>query len=71
MEKCPRCNKYSVSYDSSRGENMCLIDGCTTYVIDKDTYSYLKINPVEKTINRIKVVNGIEKEIIKSYKLQI
>jgi len=69
MEKCPRCNKYTVDYDAYRGINKCLVDSCGCVVIDEDTYSYLKIDLSTKTINEVKVEKGTETSIIKKYHL--
>ncbi len=69
MKKCPTCNNYTIEYDAYRGVYRCMMVGCSCIVIDDDTYSFLKIDPSAKTINRVKVVNGAETKVIKKYNL--
>lgn len=69
MEKCPKCNKYSVAYDAYRKVHRCMIDGCSCVVIDDKTYSYLKADSSDNTINEIKVEEGKETGILKKYSL--
>lgn len=67
MQKCPKCNHFSVEYNSHAGAYMCTVDGCSCIVYDKKSYSYLKPEPLNKTVSRVKVVEGHEAEVIKRY----
>lgn len=69
MDKCPRCHKYTVAYDSYRGVNRCMVDGCSCIVIDENTYSYLRSNPSSRTIDNVKMCNGVEEGIIRKYRM--
>jgi len=69
MRKCPKCNNYTVDYDAYRKIYRCMMTGCSCIVLDDNTYSYLKIDPSTKTINRVKVERGTETSIIKKYTL--
>jgi len=71
MDKCPKCNKHTVEYDSYRDVNRCLVDGCTAIIINKEenTYSYLKHDYSRGLAERIKVVEGVETEVLKIFKL--
>lgn len=69
MQKCPRCKRYSVAYDAYRKVNRCMIDGCSCVVIDDHTYSYLKADSSNNTVNRVKVEEGRETGILKKYSL--
>ncbi|MEK6757860.1 MAG: hypothetical protein AABX88_01910 [Nanoarchaeota archaeon] len=71
MDKCPKCKEFSVSYDSYRRKNKCIIDGCTAIVIDENTYSYLKHDYERKVAERVKIINGIETEVIKTFNLEL
>ncbi len=69
MEKCPKCNQYTVGYDAYRKVKRCMVDGCSCIVINKHAYSYLKNNSFSNNIiNRVKVENGSE-VIIKKYNI--
>lgn len=67
MEKCPKCKRYTISYDSYRKVKRCLADGCSCIIVNKVSYSYLKSDSCSNTINRVKIQDGTEK-IIKRYK---
>lgn len=69
MEKCPKCNKYSVSYDAYRRVKRCMVDGCSCVIIDENSYSMLKMDVSGKTVNRVKVENGKEAGVLKKYNL--
>lgn len=69
MQKCPKCNRYSVAYDAYRKVNRCMIDGCSCVVIDNTTYSYLKADSSDNTINEVKVEKGRETGILRKYSL--
>lgn len=63
MNKCPKCGNYTIDLDAYRGFERCLMDNCRCIVLDKNTYSYLQINFEKNRFERVKVKNGIEKEI--------
>jgi len=67
MNRCPKCNKYSIDYDPYRRVHRCMIDGCSCVIINENSYSILKVDSKNKTINRIKIENGEEVEILKKY----
>ncbi len=67
MEKCPKCGQYSVDYNPYKKSHVCMIDGCSCVVINSNSYSFLKINPTAKTIDRVKVEDEIEIEVVKKY----
>jgi len=69
MEECPKCNNYSVDFDSHYGQKACYTDGCTVLIEDNNSYSYIKQDKNKNIAERIKVVNGIEKEVMYSHKL--
>lgn len=71
MDKCPKCHKFTVAYDSYRKVTRCMVDGCSCIVIDKETYSHLKANLTSGTVDRVKVKNGSEKGIVRRYKIQV
>jgi len=62
---------YSIDYNSHYGQKACYIDGCSVLVNDDGSYSYLKHDYKRKVAERVKVVNGIEKEVIKTYNLEV
>ncbi len=67
--KCPMCDVYSISYDPYQKVDRCMVDGCTVIIIDENTYSYLRHDPLLDNAERIKVVNDIETEVLKIDKL--
>ncbi|MGD0886156.1 MAG: hypothetical protein ABSA46_15025 [Thermodesulfovibrionales bacterium] len=69
MEKCPKCNRFTLGYDRYRGVLRCMVIGCSCVVIDENSYSYLKPDPSTKTMNRIKVERGNETKVIKKYSM--
>lgn len=64
MEKCPRCNHWTVSYDSHRRVKKCSRVGCMCVVYKDGSYSYLRYD--SDKIRRVReFVNGktrVEKE---------
>ena len=68
MEFCPRCGKYTVAFDSYRMVKRCLSDACSCIVIDENTYSHLT-STTKDTVDRVKVRNGVNIGIIKTYAL--
>ncbi len=75
MEECPRADyhpvksRFTVDYDSHYGQKACHVDGCTTLVNDDGSYSYLKHDYKRKVVERVKVVDGIEKEVMYTHNL--
>lgn len=64
MEKCPKCGKYMVAFDSYRKVKRCHIDGCTTHVYDDGSYSVLYCNDLTNKAQTIQIFpNGAEKII--------
>lgn len=69
MEQCPLCRQYSVALDGYRGIYRCMEAGCSCVVIDNSSYSHLKADPSARTISRVMVVDGVEKEVLKEYEI--
>jgi hypothetical protein len=69
MDRCPKCKRLTIAYDSYRGVSRCMVDGCSCVVIDANSYSYLKPDLTTRTMNRIKVERGSETKIIKKYSM--
>lgn len=67
MEKCPMCHHFSIETSSSNKAQKCTVDGCSCEVYDTSSYSYLKPEPLEGTISRVKVEEGNETQVIKKY----
>lgn len=69
MTKCPCCNKYTIAYDGYFGVNKCTVDGCNAIVVDNETYSYIKNNHANKTMDRVEVKGGVYTKVLKRFKM--
>lgn len=69
MQKCPKCNHYTVEYSSHNSADSCTRDGCSCIVYDSSSYSYLRPDAPSRTISRVKVIRGGEDETIKRYNM--
>ena len=69
MKKCPGCGKLSVDYDSYHKVEKCYIDGCSVRIVDNNSYSVLRADPIQNTMQRIKVKDGVDVEVLKTYRI--
>lgn len=70
MEKCPKCGRYTIAYDGYRRVHRCMVDGCSCIVLDEESYSCLKQDSATGTVNRVRIVDGVEKDVLKKYQLR-
>lgn len=48
MERCPKCNDYTLSYDPLRGAAVCTSHGCDYIKTVSDTDEYFKVYVTSK-----------------------
>ena len=61
MEKCPRCEKYMVAFDSYRRVKRCHNDACSAHVHEDGSYSFLRGASNNKAQRIRKFPDGTEK----------
>jgi len=71
MDKCPKCGKYTVSYDGYHRTNRCYEDECSVRIAsDNASYTYIRRNYEKKVIEKVEVTIATgEEKVVYEYEM--